>query len=69
MAIIKNSKSNADKAAVGKEPPALLIGMLTSTKTMEISMKISFQKLKIKIQLNPVIPILGIFSRVESIIL
>ena len=40
----------------------MLVGMQTSTTTMENSVEISFKKLEIELPYNPAIPLLGIHT-------
>ena len=44
-------------------PPTLLVGMQTSTTTMENSVEISFKKLEIELPYDPAIPFLGIHTK------
>ena len=43
-------------------PPTLLVGMQTSTATMENSVEIPEKKLEIKLPYDPAIPLLGIHT-------
>ena len=43
-------------------PPTLLVGMQTSTATMENSVEIPFKKLQIELLYDPAIPLLGIHT-------
>ena len=43
-------------------PLTLLVGMQTSTATMENSVEISFKKLEIELPYDPAIPLLGIHT-------
>ena len=45
----------------GNPPLTLLVGMQTSTATMENSMEITFKKLKIELPYDPIIPLLGMY--------
>ena len=45
-----------------KREPTLLVGMQTSTATMENSVEIPFKKLQIELLYDPAIPLLGIHT-------
>jgi hypothetical protein len=61
MAIFKDNNNNKYGMKMGqnRKPYVLLVGMQTSTTTMESSMEIT-QKLKIDLSYYPSVPLLGI---------